>query len=303
MKPILLNDIIRFLGNEILDIYGDTEGIEIHHLREPQRVDKFTLDWINTLRLDKQKIAEKSKARAIIADPGVRYNEQLKVQHKILIIVETPKLAIAKIGNAFFVKQPKPGIHPNAVIHADAIIGNGVYIGPNVCIGACKIGNNVMIFDNTVINDDVEIKPRVTIQAGVIVGVDGLGCEREKNGTLVPFPHLGGVILEEDVQLGAGTIIARGALSNTVIGHGSKLNIGCFVAHNVIIGANTWISPKVNIAGSVKIGVNTTIFSGVIIREQKTIGSYSTIGMGAVVTKDVPAGETWVGNPAKKLEK
>lgn len=302
-QPVLLTDIIGFLGGDILNVFGNPEGIEIHHLREPQCVDKYTLDWINSLRPYRQKIAEESNARTIIADPGIRYDKKLKAQQKVLIIVDNPKLAIAKIGNVFFVKKPEPGIHSSAIVHPEAIVGDGVYIGPNVCIGACKIGNNVMIYDNAIINDDVEIKPHVKIHAGVIVGVDGLGCEREKNGLLVTFPHLGGVVLEENVQLGAGTIIAKGALSNTVIGYGSKLNIGCFVAHNVKIGANAWISPKVNIAGSVNIGVNVTIFSGVIIREQRTIGDYSTIGMGAVVTKDVPSCETWVGNPAKKLEK
>jgi len=302
-KTIFLNDIISFLGNDILNVFGNPEGIKIQHLKDPQHTDNYTLDWINPLKHDKQKIVEKSKALAIIVDPKVIYDEQLKSQHKVLIIVNNPKLAIAKIGNAFFVKKHKPSIHPSAVIHPEAIIGDGVYIGPNVCIGASIINNNVTIYENAIIYDNVVIKPNVIIHSSVIVGVDGLGCEREKNGTLVPFPHLGRVILEENVQLGAGTVIARGALSDTVIGNGSKLNVGCFVAHNTIIGANTWISPKVNIAGSVKIGVNVTIYSGVTIREQRTIGEYSTIGMGAVVTKDIPAGEIWVGNPAKKLKK
>ncbi len=302
-KVVPLSDIITFLGKEIKAIYGNPEGIGIHYLKDPQNVDEYTLDWINLQRMDKQQIVEATKAKAIIAGPGVEYTAPIIKQGKVILLVDNPKLAIAKIGNVFFVDKMMPGIHPTALIHPEAVIGNGAFIGSNAYIGRCKIGNNVVIHENVVVHDNMVIKDNVLIHSGSVIGSDGLGCEREKDGRLVKFPHFGGVIIEENVEIGAACVIAKGALSNTIIGKGSKINVGCFIAHNVVLGQNVWISPKVNIAGSVKIGDNVTLFSSAIIREQKTIGDDAIIGMGAVVTKNVPAGETWIGNPARKLEK
>ncbi len=302
-KKIPLVDLIKFLGNSVIGIIGDATAVYIHYLREPTSVDKFTLDWVNHNRTDKQHMAENSLARAIITDSSVQYTDKLKMQKKVLICVENPKLAIAKIGNQFFVSKPETGIHPTAIIHPDAKIGSNVYIGPYAILGTCNIGNHVQIHENVLIGDKVIVNDHVILHSNVTVGAEGLGCEREKDGSLVKFPHMGGVVLEERVELGANTVIAKGALSDTIIGRGSKVNADCYVAHNVKIGENVWISPKAIIAGSVNIGKNTTIFSGVIIRDQQKIGQDVIIGMGAVVTTNIPNGETWIGNPARKLTK
>ncbi|MDD3567452.1 MAG: DapH/DapD/GlmU-related protein [Bacteroidales bacterium] len=300
---IPLKEIIEFLGSDIKTIYGNPEGIVVNKLSDPQNVDETTLDWISDRREDKQTLAENSKAKAIVVTSDVKYSESLKHQGKVLIAVGNPKMAIAKVGNHFFIEKPKPGIHPTAILHPEAEIGENVTIGPYCVIGKCRIGNNSVLDANVVLYENTTIGNNVRIHSGAIIGTDGLGCEREPDGTLVKFPHLGGVIIEDNVDIGSSCQIAKGALSNTIIGKGSKLNVGCFIAHNTTIGKNAWISPKVNIAGSCRILNNVTIFSGVVIREQTTIGSHSVIGMGTVVLKNVPEGETWVGNPAKKLSK
>jgi UDP-3-O-[3-hydroxymyristoyl] glucosamine N-acyltransferase len=300
---IPLKEIIEFLKSEILTIHGNPEGIVVNKLSDPQNVDETTLDWISDRREDKQTLAESSKAKSILVTSEVKYTETILHKGKVLIVVGNPKMAIAKVGNHFFIEKPKPGIHPTAILHPEAEIGKNVTIGPNCVIGKCRIGNNSILDANVVLYNNTTIGNNVRIHSGAIIGSDGLGCEREPDGTLVKFPHLGGVIVEDNVDIGASCQIAKGALSNTIIGKGSKLNVGCFIAHNTTIGNNVWISPKVNIAGSCKIFNNVTIFSGVVIREQTTIGSHSVIGMGTVVTKNVPEGETWVGNPAKKLSK
>ena len=302
-KNILLTEIISFLGDEIIIVYGNPVDIELRYLKEPKNVDEYTLDWVNANKSGKQQIVETSKANAIIVGQDIIYSDVLKEQGKVIIQVNNPKLTVAKVGNEFFVCKPLPCIHSTAVINKEAKIGNNVFIGANTTIGKCEIGNNVTIHSNVTLYDNVTIKNNVLIHAGAIIGTDGLGCEREKDGRLVKFPHFGGVIIEDDVEIGANCQIAKGALSNTIIGKGSKINVGCYIAHNVVLGKNVWISAQAKIAGSVHVCDNVTIFIGVIIREQKTIGFGSTIGMGAVVTKDVPDGETWIGNPAKKLLK
>ncbi len=297
---IKLEEIIEFIKDDIIEIYNYRNNIGIKYLKAPDDVDDITLDWIGNNNSNKQKMAEKSNANVIIVNKDFKNCQVLT--EKVFIIVENPKLTIAKIGNHFLVKRPSAGIHETAIIHPEALIGKNVYIGPYATIGNSIIGDNVHIFENIIISDEVKISSNVIINSNAIIGTDGLGCEREDNNELITFPHFGSVIIEENVNIGASTIIARGVFKNTIICKGSKINAGCFIAHNVRIGENTWISPKVNIAGSVNINKNSTIFSGAIIREHIKIGEEATIGMGAVVTKNVPDGETWVGNPARKLD-
>ncbi len=296
-----LIDIIDFIRPHIKNISGEIAGLKIKSIDAAEKVTRVSLDWIGQFKENKQIIAENSPAQAIITDETVVYSEKLK--NKVLIAVDNPKLVIAKIGNEFFVEPPLPGIHPSAVIHPEAKIGKNVFIGPHTAIGKCIIGNNVVIHAGVTIYDNVIIKNNILIHAGAVLGTDGLGCEREKDGKLVKFPHFGGVMINDDVEIGANCQIAKGALSDTVIGAGTKINVGCYIAHNVIIGQNVWISAQAKMAGSSKIEDNATIFIDAIIREQKTIGKGAVIGMGSVVTKDVPAGETWIGNPARKLNK
>ena len=136
-----------------------------------------------------------------------------------------------------------------------------------------------------------------------MIGTDGLGCMRDSDGTLVKFPHLGGVKIGDNVEIGANCQIAKGVLSDTIIGNGCKINGLCFIAHNCMLEENVWITGDTMLCGTVHVGKNATIFSNVIIRDQRHVGEGAIIGMGSVVTKHVPDGETWLGNPARKLEK
>lgn len=298
---IYLTDIIASLKDEIISVFGEPKNNYVCYLKDPKNVDEYTLDWISAMRKEKQQIAENSKARAIITGSGILYSDILKQQGKVIIQVDNPKRAIAKVANMFFVAKEKPGIDPTAVIHQDAVIGNNVFIGPYVVIGKCIIGDNVTIHSNTTLYDNVTLKRNVIINAGAVIGTDGLGCEREENGQLIKFPHFGNVLIEENVEIGANCQIAKGALSDTFIGKGTKINVGCYIAHNVVLGKNVWISAHAKIAGSVKVNDNATIFIGVMIKEHLLIGHDAIIGMGAVVTKNVPSGEIWIGNPAKKM--
>jgi UDP-3-O-[3-hydroxymyristoyl] glucosamine N-acyltransferase len=300
---INLIDIIRFLESDLIVVHGDPDSVIIRYLRDPEHVDEYTLDWINPLKPDKQKIAETSKAKVIVVDKEVVFSETLKNQEKVLLVVDNPKLAIAKIGNEFFVEKPTPGIHPSAVIHPDAKIGENVFIGANTVIENCTIGDDTIIDANVHIYSPVIIGKHCVVKSGAVLGGMGFGFEKDENGNLFRFPQIGNLFIGDYVEIGANTCIDRGALSDTVIGDYCKINNLCHIAHNNKIGKNVVITAQVNISGSSVIENEVWIAPNASIRGWLTIGEGATIGMGAVVTKDVPAGETWVGNPARKLEK
>jgi len=300
---VSLNKIIEFLSDELIDVYGEPESVVVRHLRDPEHVDEFTLDWINTSKQEKQKVAEASKAKVIIVDKDVVFSEVLRNQGKVLLVVNNPKLAIAKAGNEFFVEKITPEIHPSAIIHPDAQIGKNVYIGPNTVIENCTIGDDTIIDANVHIYSPVIIGKHCSVKSGAVLGGMGFGFEKDENGNLFRFPQIGNLFIGDYVEIGANTCIDRGALSDTVIGDYCKINNLCHIAHNNKIGKNVVITAQVNISGSNVIENDVWIAPNASIRGWLTIGKGATIGMGAVVTKDVPAGETWVGNPARKLEK
>lgn len=302
-KKILVTDIISFLGDNIIKVEGNPQLVVVDNVADVEHTTESTLDWVNASKQNKQELMERSKAKVLLVSPDVNYSTVAQKQEKVLLVVGKPRLTLAKIISAFFVSKPKAFIHPTAVIDEDAVIDSTVTISAGCVIGKAKIGKNTILYPNVVVYDDVEIGDNCLIQAGTIIGTDGLGCSREPDGTLIKFPHVGGVIIGDNVEIGANCQIAKGVLSDTRIDDGCKINGLCFIAHNSHLEKNVWITGDTMLCGSTHVGKNTTIYSNVIIREQSQIGERVTIGMGSVVTKPVPNGETWVGTPAHKMEK
>ena len=303
IKIVKIEDIVTFLGTDVIKICGEYHNRVIDNIPNLERVNENSLDWINPSKAAKQQIAEQSTAKVLLVDSSLEYSESLKEREKVLIMVNNPKLSLMKVIGEFFREKFSPGIDTTAIVHPEAKIGKNVYIGPLCYIGKCIIGDNnvihsgVHIYDRTIIGNNNEI------HSGAVICVDGLGCVRQSDGNLVEFPQIGGVIIGDNCYIGANTHIASGSLSDTIIENGCKINGMTFIGSNDILHENVWITGSTMLAGSVEVGRNTNIFSRVVVRDWCNIGEGAVIGMGAVVTKNVPDGEIWVGNPAKKLER
>lgn len=149
----------------------------------------------------------------------------------------------------------------------------------------------------------ISIDPTADIHPTACIGKDGFGWIRQEDGTLYKMPHRFGVKIHANVSIGAHTCIDRGASKDTIIFSGVKIDNLVHCAHGVIIGPNTIVVAGTVIGGSVYIGSNCYLGMGCLIKNGVRIGNNVTIGMGAVVLRDIPDGETWIGNPARKLEK
>lgn len=173
----------------------------------------------------------------------------------------------------------------------------------------CKLMRNEFGVDHTTIYVSPfgeYYLPRTEVSGEVIVGenttIGGQGFGFAKDGDKwIRIPHIKKVIIGDKVEIGDNCCIDRGCLTDTVIGDGVKIDNLCHIAHGVTIGDNTIITAGTIVGGSVAIGKNVWVGINSTIKNGITIGDNAFIGMGSNVLKDVPAGETWVGNPAKKL--
>ena len=194
------------------------------------------------------------------------------------LVVANPYLAFAQLSHLF---DPRPvaitGVHPTAVIAADAqvhasasigpyvVIESAAQIGAGVCIGAhCFIGARSIVAEGgwlaprVTLYHDVRIGKRVVIHSGTVIGADGFGFAKE-DGAWQKIAQIGGVLIGDDVDIGAGTTIDRGALADTIIGDGEKLDNLIMIAHNAQVGDHTAMAGGAGISGSSKVGKHCVI--------------------------------------------
>jgi UDP-3-O-[3-hydroxymyristoyl] glucosamine N-acyltransferase len=173
-------------------------------------------------------------------------------------------------------------IFPGVYIDKDVVIGDNCYIASGVkLMGAVKIGNNCIIRENTVI------------------GSDGLTRMRNADGKILTIPQFGGVTIEDDVQIGALTVIAKGAIDDTVIHSGCRIDNSCFISHNVQLGEDSVVVGETIMFGSSSTGKQSFLSGNVTVRDGVHIGEKAFVGMAANVLNTVPDGQTVKGNPAK----
>jgi UDP-3-O-[3-hydroxymyristoyl] glucosamine N-acyltransferase len=229
------------------------------------------------------------------------------------IVAADPYLYFARLAQLLSPKIPAPvGIHPNATVMSElpghVSVGAGAYIGANVRIGdgtviganavvgsGVTIGPGCRLYPNSTIYYGCRIGARVIIHAGAVIGADGFGFARDKDGAWVKIPQTGIVVVGDDVEIGAGTTIDRGALSDTVIENGVKLDNQIQVAHNVRIGAHTAIAGCVAIAGSTTIGSRCTIGGKSSIVGHLNIADGVHISAGTFISKSIAKPGAYTG--------
>ena len=298
IKKISVSDIIDFLGKENICVIGDITGRYIDNLADVTHTNETTLDWVNPAKANKQLIAESSKATIVLVDKEVK-----AIEGKVLLVVDNPKVCLAKIGNEFFEDKPTPGIHPTAIVDLEAKIGTDVCIGPYSVVGKATIGNGTVIESHVRIYDCVTMGSNCHVKDGAVLGGAGFGFEKDEKGNRFRFPQIGSLIMGDGVEVGSSTCIDRGALSDTIIGSHTKINNLCHIAHNNVIGENVEITGCVNISGGNVIDDNVWLAPNSSLVGYIHIGEGAVLGMGAVAVKDIPAREVWVGNPARFLKK
>jgi UDP-3-O-[3-hydroxymyristoyl] glucosamine N-acyltransferase len=199
------------------------------------------------------------------------------------IVDEDPKVRFARMINEG--RRMAPFIHDSVVI-----------LDPD----SVHIGKDVTIYPNVVIYQDTRIGDGVIIHANSVLGFPGFGPVWDERGAeWVMFPQVAGLVIGDRVEIGACTTIQRGALQDTVIGEGCRISDHVRIGHGVQIGRDSVVTCCTEISGSVQIGEHVWIGPQTSIRESLTIGDRAVIGIGSNLVKDLPAGMTVVGNPAR----
>lgn len=231
-----------------------------------------------------------------------------------LLRVKNPRLAFARAIELFYVKPYQgtgisdrasiggnvvigadPSIYPNAIVDDEAHIGDRVTLYPGAYIGkGSSIGDDTVIYANVSVGPGISIGKRVIIQAGAAIGGDGFGFVTD-GGKHHKIPQVGGVIIEDDVEIGANSTIDRATLGNTVIKKGTKIDNLVQVAHNVTIGEHCILAGQVGISGSCTLGNYVVLGGKVGVADHVTIGDRVMAGGGSAITKDVDAGQIIVG--------
>ena len=243
-------------------------------------------------------------------------------EHVNIIFSENPKLDFAKAAILLRPPRESSGLrHPSALVSPEAVIGDNVELGPftvveegakisdgGVLMAGVFVGRDCVAGKNCVLHPGVKLYPgavlgdRVVLHAGVVVGSDGFGYVSD-GGRMLKFPQIGGVILEDDVEIGANTTIDRGSLGTTRIGEGTKIDNLVQIAHNVEIGRHVVIAAQTGISGS------TMIEDYAVIGGQVGFGDHARVERGVVIGskagvlpgKIVRAGEVYWGVPVRPL--
>ena len=292
-KEYTLAEIAEFTGSQIV---GNSLAV-VNNIATLENANKDSISFLANKKY--QKHIKTTSANAVIVSTSFEIDNRLNY-----LLSKDPYIAYAKLTTLFkesIFELDNPIIHPSAIISNESKIGQDVSIGANVVIGPnCIIGNNVIIKANCSIVQDVEIGNYTVIHNGTVLGSDGFGYAPSKDG-YVKIEQLGKLVIGKNVEIGASCTIDRGALDNTEIHDGVKLDNQIQIAHNVVLGANSAIAASCAIAGSTVIGKNFQMggLSGVL--GHLSICDDVIVGAHTLITKSINESGNYIGiMPAQK---
>ena len=308
--PILISEILKFLNIKADGITSNQEVLDIKDLYSSNNTD------ITFFHSKKYKdFAKNTKASFCVTTESLK-NDLPK--NCIPLVVDNVLVSVSKLTSKFYPDSINDDFDDSAIdifktkFQNKVKYGNNVLIGKNVSIGSnclighntiieknVSVGNNCSIGSNTIIRNSI-IKNNVKILDNCVIGKHGFGFFPINNKNL-RYPHIGAVLIEENCEIGCGSTIDRGSMSNTVIGKNTYLDNQIHIAHNVKIGENSIIAGQVGIAGSSIIGNNVKIGGQAGISGHLKIGNNVEIGGGSGVIKDIPDNTKVMGYPAKNI--
>jgi len=226
---------------------------------------------------------------------------------KPLLRVKHPKFAFAVAAQRLTPDRAPAGTHPSAVVVQPELVGEGTSIGPFCVIAPnVRIGRNCQILPHVTMYPGVTLGANCIVQSGVVLGATGFGYVPDpKTGEYVIFPQQGTLVIEDNVEIGANSTIDRGALGETRIGQGTKIDNLVHIAHNCVIGKNVVIAAQTGISGS------SVVEDGAVLGGQVGIGEHALVGPGVILgggagvlsgKKLRGAGEVFWGRPARPLK-
>ncbi len=308
--PFLASDISKFLN---IKIDYSKKDIELNDIKDLYSSKNSNITFFHSKKY--KEAAKNTKASYCITTESLKNELPTSC---IPLVVENVLVSVSKITSAFYPDAINDDFDDSANYIDDTdykdtvVFGKHVLIGKNVLIGTnCKIGHNTIIEKNVSIGNNCSIGSNTLIRNSLIsnnvkildncvIGKHGFGFfpNNKKN---LRYPHIGAVIIEENCEIGCGSTIDRGSMSNTVIGKNTYLDNQIHIAHNVKIGENSIIAGQVGIAGSSIIGSNVRIGGQAGISGHIKIGNNVEIGGGSGVIKSIPDNTKVMGYPAKKI--
>lgn len=286
------SEIARFLQSEL-------RGPDVE-VRGPRALDAVVPGALVFAKaLSAERVERLNACPGALALVGSEFSGRLIHSH---VIVPNARLAFARVADRFFTTRVAREIAASAVVDPSAFIGADVAIGRFSTIGpGVTVGDGTVIRDHVVLSAGTSIGRACLIKSRAVIGEEGFGFDFDEGGSPVRIPHLGGVEIGDDVEIGVGSVIARGTLDSTQVHNRVKIDDLVFIAHNVVIGEDTLVIANAEISGSAKIGRGCWIGPSASLINGVSVGDRAYVGIGAVVLKDVAPDTVVVGNPARFL--
>lgn len=276
-----LATIVEALGGEL---HGDAATL-VEHLAPLESADASALSFLSNPRYQKQLAA--SQAACVIVGPTMR---EAATARGACIVTDDPYLYFARatrLWKARHAPAAVAGIHASAVVSPGADVHPTAWVGP-LCVveQGARIGAGTVLKSRVTVSEGCVVGERCIIHAGAVIGADGFGFAPH-DGTWEKIEQLGAVVIGNDVEIGANTCIDRGALQDTVIEDGVKLDNLVQIGHNVRVGRHTAMAGCAGVAGSAIIGAHCTIGGGAIVLGHLTLADHVNISAATVVTRSI----------------